>query len=226
MIDISNLEAKEEGLFLIYGKPGTGKTSIAKELAKDGLTAVITFDRSHSVLKPEIEAGTIKVFMMDYWNDFKEKNYQDTIDALLRDLQPFKYVVFDNISSLEQILISKRKETLGTNNKLQAFGLFQDEMYALAELCVELPAVCFVTAWEKTGDSEYGPIPMPDLNTKVLGSFGGLGQGVFHMTQVNNVYAINTNKLDTSVYIKNRKNNVPTISTSNLVKFIGLTELA
>lgn len=219
MLEITPQQTKEEGLYLIYGRAGTGKTHLANFMAQDGLTAVITFDKSHSVLLDGMRAGRIKVFKLDRHKDFLEKNFQTTLNTLQRDLQPFKYVMFDNISALEQQLLSNPKETLKINDGRQAYQLFQSEMFALAELCIELPAICVVTAWEKEGKSEFGTIPIPDLNAKVLGAFGGLGQAILHTTKQNGAYAINANDKDEQVYIKNRKNNVGVFPSNMIVKF-------
>lgn len=213
---------KEEGLYLIYGKAGSGKTSLANFLAVDGKTAVVTFDKSHSVLKDAMKAKAIDVFSLDMAQDFKESNFQATLNGLESALKGYKYVVFDNISALEYFLTADHKTNLGINDTRQAYQIFQNEMFALCQLCIELDPICLITAWEVAGAGDYGITrAQPQLNAKVSAIFAGFSQAVIRSKPEGGNFYLWCDPSAQDYYGKNRKNTINQLLCADIVKFLG-----
>lgn len=215
-------QVKEEGLYLVYGQAGTGKTSIANYLAVDGKTAVITFDKSHSVLLDGMKAGAIEVLTLDAKTDFMEANYQATLDSIQQATQGFKYVIFDNLSALEYELTADPMKTFKIRDGRQAWQVFQNEMFYLCQLAVELDAICFATAWEMQGQNDFGmPIAKPQLNHKVSGIFAGLAQAVLRTKVQDGAYMLECDPSSEEYYGKNRKNKVYSFHSADILQFLA-----
>lgn len=189
------------GTYLIYGPPGSGKTTALADLP--GKTLVLDIDRTSRVLKGRANVDVAMIDNIHTWDDWS---------AALAELakgHPYQNICVDNISELERCILSD----LGSQGKNKGVPAQADYQYMQFKLVNSLRAMkglncnIVLTAWETTdtftdpSGAQYTRL-FPQVNSKIVNNICGLcevvakllvkdDRRVFILESQQNVYAKN-----------------------------------
>ncbi|WP_411155784.1 AAA family ATPase [Lacticaseibacillus paracasei] len=224
---------------LIYGKPGVGKTSAARELS--GKTLLLSLDNSHRVLAD---------FDIDVWKDptldpDDESAMFDRIhpnESLTRFLEEhgtnkndYTNFVIDNVSSLEKdwFVEQGRKSHNKISNEIQDYGMWSNYFSRIMTTILLIPNVnVLVTAWENTRDvtsetgqsfSQYAPAIRDSVRDGLLGLTDVVGRVVIS-TKTNHRGVILAGS--DAIFAKNRLDDRTACAIEDLFKFGGDSDVS
>lgn len=116
-IDLVDLETPT--IITLYGRAGTGKTTIACTAPKPMLLIDVKDKGTDSGKRPELERGDIKVFNLETFDEIYE-----VYDYLSENPTQFKSVVLDHMTALQEMCHLKVQDDEGkTHMSQQMFGI-------------------------------------------------------------------------------------------------------
>jgi len=172
---------------IIYGDPGVGKTTLASTLP-EGETLIINTEAGLGPL-----LGT-KHLVFNLQSEIKNYEIENTVDELYRYLRtqkhPFKYVVLDNVSELEQLLLLNLTKRRGKDTpEVREYGdvsfKMKEWVHLFRDLVFENITVLF-NAWEfpleiKNIDGAIVTKTVPMIGKKIALQVCGIVDVVGHL---------------------------------------------
>ena len=165
----------ENGVYLIYAPPGTGKTSLLKFLP--GKTLVLDVDRTSRVLKGEANIDISKVDNVNAW-----KNFGEVMKELSKmDLSGYDNIALDNISELERCMLADLGRQ-GNNNRVPGIQNYQQVQFFLMDAVRFLKTLglnVIILAWETTDvwttpEGQSFNRSYPQISLKIMQNMMGL----------------------------------------------------
>ena len=165
----------ENGVYLIYAPPGTGKTSLLKFLP--GKTLVLDVDRTSRVLKGEANIDISKVDNVNAW-----KNFGEVMKELAKmDLSGYDNIALDNISELERCMLADLGRQ-GNNNRVPGIQNYQQVQFFLMDAVRFLKTLglnVIILAWETTDvwttpEGQSFNRSYPQISLKIMQNMMGL----------------------------------------------------
>lgn len=165
----------ENGVYLIYAPPGTGKTSLLKFLP--GKTLVLDVDRTSRVLKGEAKIDISKVDNVNAW-----KNFGEVMKELAKmDLSGYDNIALDNISELERCMLADLGRQ-GNNNRVPGIQNYQQVQFFLMDAVRFLKTLglnVIILAWETTDvwttpEGQSFNRSYPQISLKIMQNMMGL----------------------------------------------------
>lgn len=165
----------ENGVYLIYAPPGTGKTSLLKFLP--GKTLVLDVDRTSRVLKGETNIDISKVDNVNAW-----KNFGEVMKELAKmDLSGYDNIALDNISELERCMLADLGRQ-GNNNRVPGIQNYQQVQFFLMDAVRFLKTLglnVIILAWETTDvwttpEGQSFNRSYPQISLKIMQNMMGL----------------------------------------------------
>ncbi len=165
----------ENGVYLIYAPPGTGKTSLLKFLP--GKTLVLDVDRTSRVLKGETNIDISKVDNVNAW-----KNFGEVMKELAKmDLSSYDNIALDNISELERCMLADLGRQ-GNNNRVPGIQNYQQVQFFLMDAVRFLKTLglnVIILAWETTDvwttpEGQSFNRSYPQISLKIMQNMMGL----------------------------------------------------
>lgn len=167
----SNQITSSNTLWMIYGDPGTGKTSLVRTHPAEH-KLVITFDQSHEVLAGAPGVDVIVPTIEEL------RNMHNILPGTLADAvqQGYGLIVLDNVSNVSETILDTLKSNY-KDNRL-AYVDLQNWFRQLAQYMKTLPVEFLVTAWESQEQEVIGTSTVtryrPTMNAKTRSMFTGL----------------------------------------------------
>ena len=116
-IDLMDLETPT--IITLYGRAGTGKTTIACTAPKPLLLVDVKDKGTDSGKRPELERGDIKVLQLEEFDEV-----YDLYDYLVENPNEFKSVVLDHMTALQELCHLKVQDEEGKSHmSQQMFGI-------------------------------------------------------------------------------------------------------
>lgn len=165
----------ENGVYLIYAPPGTGKTSLLKFLP--GKTLVLDVDRTSRVLKGEANIDISKIDNVNAW-----KNFGEVMKELAKmDLSGYDNIALDNISELERCMLADLGRQ-GNNNRVPGIQNYQQVQFFLMDAVRFLKTLglnVIILAWETTDvwttpEGQSFNRSYPQISLKIMQNMMGL----------------------------------------------------
>ena len=165
----------ENGVYLIYAPPGTGKTSLLKFLP--GKTLVLDVDRTSRVLKGEANIDISKIDNVNAW-----KNFGEVMKELSKmDLSGYDNIALDNISELERCMLADLGRQ-GNNNRVPGIQNYQQVQFFLMDAVRFLKTLglnVIILAWETTDvwttpEGQSFNRSYPQISLKIMQNMMGL----------------------------------------------------
>lgn len=165
----------ENGVYLIYAPPGTGKTSLLKFLP--GKTLVLDVDRTSRVLKGEANIDISKIDNVNAW-----KNFGEVMKELSKmDLSGYDNIALDNISELERCMLADLGRQ-GNNNRVPGIQNYQQVQFLLMDAVRFLKTLglnVIILAWETTDvwttpEGQSFNRSYPQISLKIMQNMMGL----------------------------------------------------
>ena len=165
----------ENGVYLIYAPPGTGKTSLLKFLP--GKTLVLDVDRTSRVLKGEANIDISKIDNVNVW-----KNFGEVMKELAKmDLSGYDNIALDNISELERCMLADLGRQ-GNNNRVPGIPNYQQVQFFLMDAVRFLKTLglnVIILAWETTDvwttpEGQSFNRSYPQISLKIMQNMMGL----------------------------------------------------
>lgn len=165
----------ENGVYLIYAPPGTGKTSLLKFLP--GKTLVLDVDRTSRVLKGEANIDISKIDNVNAW-----KNFGEVMKELAKmDLSSYDNIALDNISELERCMLADLGRQ-GNNNRVPGIQNYQQVQFFLMDAVRFLKTLglnVIILAWETTDvwttpEGQSFNRSYPQISLKIMQNMMGL----------------------------------------------------
>lgn len=143
--DFKDIKRNKNWRVLLYGKPGTGKTSSVKNL--NGRTAVLSLDDSSKVLEGLTNGTNFKI---DQTKPTKELGefMKNNFPKIQKD---YDNLVIDNVSSLQSDWFAEmgRKSKNGISNEIQDYGRWTNYFNRLMSAFYNFNGNLLITAWEQ-----------------------------------------------------------------------------
>jgi hypothetical protein len=176
-VDLMDLD--NPTIITLYGKPGTGKTTIASSLPTPILLIDVKDKGTDSAKSKQLKRGDIKVLAINNFDDI-----YDAYDYLKDNPTKFKSVVIDHMTSLQDQALEKVKEDEGKDQVSQRmYGIaagYMKEVIVLYKDLTDLGILpCFLVqdrmeSGEGEGEDqltpEVGPGLMPSLSRTLCAS--------------------------------------------------------
>jgi phage nucleotide-binding protein len=165
----------ENGVYLIYAPPGTGKTSLLKYLP--GKTLVLDVDRTTRVLKDSDDIDISKIDNVNTW-----KAWGESVKELSKmDLSSYQNIALDNISELERCLLADLGRQ-GNNNRVPGIQNYQQVQFFLMDSVRFLKTLglnVIILAWETTDvwttpEGQSFNRSYPQISLKIMQNMMGL----------------------------------------------------
>ena len=175
-LDLMDLD--EPTIITIYGRPGSGKTTLSASLPKPMLLVDVKDKGGESAKSKDLERGEITVFQIEDFDDI-----YDLYDYIKANPGTFKSVCIDHMTALQDLGLDKVKADEGKDQVSQRmYGIVAGYMKEIISLYKDLTdegiTPCFLAQDRMdSGDGEgedqlipeVGPGLMPSI-AKVLGA--------------------------------------------------------
>ncbi|QFR22514.1 AAA family ATPase [Schleiferilactobacillus harbinensis] len=206
---------------LIYGKPGTGKTSLVRLLT--GKTLVLDLDDSSKVLEK-----TPGITVQPFDRAHPSAEWKDFLTTLKQRLEGYDNFVVDNVSAFQKdwFVEQGRNSKNGIRNELQDYSGWTNYFTRIMTV-IFMNAQCnvLVTAWEDTREittdagqsfSQYVPAIRDSVRDGLLGLSDVVGR--LMVNPQTNGRGVILQPSD-SIFAKNRLDNRTVIPAEDLFKF-------
>lgn len=219
--DFKDIKRNKNWRVLLYGKPGTGKTSSIKNLK--GKTAVLSLDDSSKVLEG-LKNGTN--FKIDQTKPSEE------LDEFMKNNYPqiqgdYDNLVIDNVSSLQSDWFAEmgRNSKNGISNEIQDYGRWTNYFNRLMSAFYNFKGNLLITAWEQqkpitTASGQTFNQYYPAIRDNVVDTISGLvdvvGRVIINPKTGNRGVILQG---DDGVYAKNRLDERSASTIDDLFKF-------
>lgn len=219
--DFKDIKRNKNWRILLYGKPGTGKTSSIKNLK--GKTAVLSLDDSSKVLEG-LKNGTN--FKIDQTKPSEE------LDEFMKNNYPqiqsdYDNLVIDNVSSLQSDWFAEmgRNSKNGISNEIQDYGRWTNYFNRLMSAFYNFNGNLLITAWEQqkpitTASGQTFNQYYPAIRDNVVDTISGLvdvvGRVIINPKTGNRGVILQG---DDGVYAKNRLDERSASTIDDLFKF-------
>lgn len=179
-------------IITLYGRPGTGKTSIACTLPKPQLLVDVKDKGTDSGKRDGLERGDITVFELEEFDDIYE-----IYDYLEENPERFKSVVIDHMTALQDFCYKKVKDEEGKEDMSQRlYGIAADYMKEVINLYKGLTDLgvtpCFICqdrmeSGDGEGEDQLLPEVGPGLMPSVARTLCAASRVIGHTYQFENV---------------------------------------
>lgn len=173
--DFKDIKRNQKWRVLLYGKPGTGKTSSIKHLK--GKTAILSLDDSSKVLEGLSNGTNFKIDQSKPSEDIT-KFIKDCYPQIVKD---YDNLVIDNVSSLQSDWFAEmgRKSKNGISNEIQDYGRWTNYFNRLMSEFYNFPGNVLITAWEQqkqinTASGQMFNQYYPAIRDSVVDTISGL----------------------------------------------------
>lgn len=197
--------------YLIYGKPGIGKTSTMRYAG--GNILHLDVDRLSGVLRDAPNAENIDIAFIDNINTFDEWN-KSVVEITQKTDKQYDYIVIDNLSELERCVLSDLGR-VGKNQGVPAQGDYQKMQFKIVDsirFLKKTGANIVIMCWEQyetyiDSSGQTYTMAQPQINKKIMNNISGLcdcvgrltiksdGERGFVLQPTNSVFA--KNQIDT-----------------------------
>lgn len=165
------LDMETPTIITLYGRPGTGKTTISCTLPKPLLLIDVKDKGTDSGKREELERGDITVFELEEFDDIYE-----IYDYIVENPDRFKSVVIDHMTSLQDFCYRKVKEEEGKEEMSQRlYGIAADYLKEVINLYKDLADLGITPCFNcqdrmESGDGEGEDQLLPEVGPGLMPS--------------------------------------------------------
>ena len=196
-------------IITLYGRPGTGKTTISCTLPKPLLLIDVKDKGTDSGKREELERGDITVFELEEFDDIYE-----VYDYIEENPDRFKSVVIDHMTALQDFCYRKVKEDEGKEEMSQRlYGIAADYLKEIINLYKGLADLgitpCFncqdrMESGDGEGEDQLLPEVGPGLMPSVARTLCAASRVIGHTYQFENVEKLDGAKVRRNIEFRLR----------------------
>lgn len=203
------LDMETPTIITLYGRPGTGKTTISCTLPKPLLLIDVKDKGTDSGKREELERGDITVFELEEFDDIYE-----IYDYVEENPDRFKSVVIDHMTALQDFCYRKVKEEEGKEDMSQRlYGIAADYLKEVINLYKGLSDLgitpCFncqdrMESGDGEGEDQLLPEVGPGLMPSVARTLCAASRVIGHTYQFENVEKLDGAKVRRNIEFRLR----------------------
>lgn len=203
------LDMETPTILTLYGRPGTGKTTISCTLPKPLLLIDVKDKGTDSGKREELERGDITVFELEEFDDIYE-----IYDYVEENPDRFKSVVIDHMTALQDFCYRKVKEEEGKEDMSQRlYGIAADYLKEVINLYKGLSDLgitpCFncqdrMESGDGEGEDQLLPEVGPGLMPSVARTLCAASRVIGHTYQFENVEKLDGAKVRRNIEFRLR----------------------
>lgn len=203
------LDMETPTIVTLYGRPGTGKTTISCTLPKPLLLIDVKDKGTDSGKREELERGDITVFELEEFDDIYE-----IYDYVEENPDRFKSVVIDHMTALQDFCYRKVKEEEGKEDMSQRlYGIAADYLKEVINLYKGLSDLgitpCFncqdrMESGDGEGEDQLLPEVGPGLMPSVARTLCAASRVIGHTYQFENVEKLDGAKVRRNIEFRLR----------------------